>query len=252
MRTAAKSPAYYLSDGDISFSGFFWSRILNGMDLRESFIYAKNAIRFCQGQIPLMDDNGNCIGNEKTDGLYSKQYQIGFGIVLAGDDPVIGTVVPGQTLSGTASGDLWVDGVATTGTIDKVWAVIEPPGYLDNLTEQMVTALPIMELARTQAGRYQGRYTDFNTYGSYKISIFAKDKKGNISISAETWIFSDGCVPIKGDINQDCYMDFEDVQTGLKVQAALPNSAQSSADVSGDGKIDLKDVINLLQQFQLE
>jgi len=251
--TAAKSPAYFLSDGDISFSGFFWSRILNGMDIHDSFVYAKNAIRFCQGQIPLMDDNGNGIGNEKTDGLFSTQYQIGFGIVLAGDDPVIGTVVPGQTLLETASGDVWADGVATTGTIDRVWAVIQPPSYLETLPEQLVTQLPIMELARTQAGRYQGLYTGFNIHGSYKILIFAKDQKGNISIPAETWIVrEDGCVPGKGDINQDCYLDLEDVQTGLKVMAALPNSALHSADVSEDGKIDVKEVIYLLQQFQAE
>ncbi|RLI51457.1 MAG: hypothetical protein DRP09_19280, partial [Candidatus Thorarchaeota archaeon] len=96
--TTSNQTARFLSDGDISFSGFFWGNILNGMRVRHAFVNARNSISYCGAQTPCMDDNGNGIGNEKMDGLVSGYYTIGVGIMLAGDAPVIGSVCSGQTI----------------------------------------------------------------------------------------------------------------------------------------------------------
>ena len=93
--------AHFLLGGDISFSNYFWRKVLNGTNIWDAFVHAKNAIQFsCQGQNPKLDDNGNGIGNEKTDGQVAQGYVIGSGIILAGDDPLIGTICPAQTLTG--------------------------------------------------------------------------------------------------------------------------------------------------------
>jgi len=187
--TSSRGSAQFLLDGAICFSRFFWLRVLNGMNIRDAFVHAKNAVRYHQGQDPQMDDNGNGIGNEKSDGSLSRDYRVGTGIMLAGDDPFIGTVMPGQTLSGTASAMVWADEVTTTGTIDRVWAVIDPPGYLNDLLGQPVPIPDIVEMTRNANGRYEGVYQNFTTYGTYKIFIFARDTENNMSAPIETWIF---------------------------------------------------------------
>jgi DNA-binding beta-propeller fold protein YncE len=190
--SSSDEPAHFLSEGDICFSRFFWANIANGADVYDAFVVAKDAIMFsCMGQTPQMDDNGNGISNEKQDGLLSRYYSIGVGIMLAGDAPVIGSACPNQTLSGTSSGTIWVDNVTSTGDIELVWAVITPPGYLINVAGRPVIDLPIMELVDEGNGLYEGTYSDFNTCGVYNIAVYAKDVDGNISIPMETKIFQE-------------------------------------------------------------
>ena len=168
-------PAYFISEGDISFSKFFWRQVLNGMNVRDSFVQAKNNMRYCQGQIPQLDDNGNGTGNEKSDGQVSRYYTLGVGIMLAGDDPVIGSVSSGVTLHGDTSQMIWTQNITTTGTIDKVWAVISPPGNPE-------TDPPTMELVyNVSSDKYEGTYNDFSIYGTYNVAVYAIDTYGNVS-----------------------------------------------------------------------
>ena len=121
--------ASFISDGDISFSTFFWQQVANGANVRDAFVHGVNAIDYAaQGQTPLIDDSGNGIGNEPgIDGRMARDYTIGVGIILAGDAPLISSVSPEQTLSGPFSAVLWAQDVPTTADIDRVWAVITPP-----------------------------------------------------------------------------------------------------------------------------
>ena len=178
----ANQSAYFISQGDISFSKFFWRRVLNGTNLKDSFTHAKNAMQYCQDQTPLLDDNGNGIGNEKQDGQVARNYTLGVGIMLAGDDPVIGSVSPGQTLYGTHSAVIWAENITTTGTIDKVWAVISPPGNPNSEP-------PSIELIYNASfGRYEGTYNDFSLYGTYNIAIYAMDSDRNVSLPLTTTV----------------------------------------------------------------
>jgi len=185
--SSGSQSSYFISDGDISFSKFFWSHILNGMNVRDAFVNAKNAMYYCGGQSPQLDDNSNGIGNEKQDGLLSREYSIGVGIMLAGDDPVIGLVSPGQTLYGSTSAIIWAEDVTTTGAIDKVWAVITPPDALNN----PVSDIPTVELVDDGSGHYEGTYNDFSTYGNYNIAIYAMDMDGNVSLPIDTYVYQE-------------------------------------------------------------
>lgn len=181
--TGKDEPVYFLSDGDISFSRYFWIRILNGLNVRDAYISARQAMSFTSGQkqTAFLNDNGNDIGNETGDGLISRSYTIGVGIQLAGNDPLIGSVTEDQILYGTTSSSLWADKVTSTGTIDKVWAVITPPGYVSGGHDQSMTALQELVLGKAGSGRYEGTYTDFTIFGVYHITIYAMDVDGNIS-----------------------------------------------------------------------
>jgi sugar lactone lactonase YvrE len=212
--SSSSQSSYFISDGDISFSKFFWSHILNGMNVRDAFINAKNAMYYCAGQSPQMDDNSNGIGNEKLDGLLSREYSIGVGIMLAGDDPVVGSISPGQTLyDGSTSATIWAEDVTTTGAIDKVWAVITSPGALND----PVSDIPTVELVDDGSGHYEGTYNDFSTYGSYDIAVYAMDMDGNVSLPKETYVYQE----IGPDLYEDddnfndagvLIMDYEEAQ----------------------------------------
>jgi streptogramin lyase len=187
--SSAIQSAYFLSDGDISFSRFFWRRVLNGTNVRDAFINAKNSMWYAShDQTAQLDDNSNGIGNEKPDGVLARAYTIGVGILLAGDDPVIGSVCSGQTVY-TTSATLWAENVTTTGTIDRVWAVISPPGHFIGTLGQAVTDLPEVELTDNGSGHYAGTYSGLNNYGRYEVAIYAKDTDENVSLPEETWIF---------------------------------------------------------------
>ena len=65
----AANTAGFAVDGDISFSQQFWTEVLNGENLRESFLRAKTSARyFNPSQVAALDDDGNGVGNERTDG----------------------------------------------------------------------------------------------------------------------------------------------------------------------------------------
>ncbi|MFC1841284.1 C13 family peptidase, partial [Thermodesulfobacteriota bacterium] len=169
---------HFITDGDLSFSRFFWGRVLNGTNVRDSFIYAKTAMAYLAGQTPVLDDNGNGIGNEKADGIESRNYSIGTGIMLAGDDPIIGEVSPMQTIEAGGTASIWASNITTTGSIDSSSAVVTSP------TGVITTA----QLTDDGTGKYEGSYNGFYYYGEYSVIFYAEDLEGNISFPVSTTI----------------------------------------------------------------
>jgi len=98
--TGDDQAASFASDGDFSFSNFFWRNVLNGTNVYEAFRRAENPIHFIDGQTPCIDDNRNGICNEKSDGQLAREYTIGMGILFPAKVPVIGDI------SGNGDADL--------------------------------------------------------------------------------------------------------------------------------------------------
>ena len=177
--TSAGSPARFLSNGDISFSSYFWTRVLNGARVRTAFKHAEIAMRFAgHGQRAILDDNGNGIGGEKLDSLLADTYTIGAGIQLAGDDPVIGSItLPSALSGGGTTATIQVDNVTTTGQISQVLATVSAP-------DGSSSAPVVVSLSETPPGSksYQASYNGFTGYGFHKVSVVAIDTEGNSSI----------------------------------------------------------------------
>ena len=191
---ADNESAYFLAQGTISFSNFFWRRVLNGTNVYNSFVHARQAIQLASGrrQNPSLDDSGNGIGNEKSvDGKIARNYTLGFGLMLAGDEPIINSISPDQILNGSAEAEIWVDGVTATGVIDKVWAVVTPPGYSPDIESAVVSSLPTFPLDHQisgpdDTGKYSGTFIGFSQTGEHIITVYAADTSGNLSLPAET------------------------------------------------------------------
>ncbi|KJU81432.1 NHL repeat containing protein [Candidatus Magnetobacterium bavaricum] len=91
--TSSGQYANFLSSGEISFSYPFWNGVFNGENVYDGYIAGKAGIDSEHWQqTPLLDDNGNGVGSEATDGTVAKTHTIGLGLKHAAELPTIGTV----------------------------------------------------------------------------------------------------------------------------------------------------------------
>ncbi|MBF0538560.1 MAG: hypothetical protein HQL03_09950 [Nitrospirae bacterium] len=176
-------------DGVISFSGFFWGQVNAGAKLYDAFKFSINGISFSQfHQTPQLDDNGNGIGNEDTDGDIAETYNIGKGIATGADIPVVGSVSDPQTLNATPSALLWAN-ITSSVNLRNVWAVIRPPDFNTGSTSEPVTDMPNIELTyNTSNKRYEGTYNKFTEKGTYEIAVFAMDEDNSVSLPKTTTV----------------------------------------------------------------
>jgi hypothetical protein len=187
--TGAAAPVYFLSNGNISFSRFFWDSVLNGFTLWDAYINAKRAMGFlAPGQTPLLDDNGDGVYT-KSDGSIAMNHVLGFGITLAADNPLIGSVSSPQTIAGQTSTTIWAKDVTTTGEIASVWAILTPPGATPFSLSVPITQAQFVQLFYSDINnRYEGTFNGSSTFGQYDISIYAIDQDSNISAPSTTTV----------------------------------------------------------------
>jgi len=238
--------ASFLEQGTISFSWFFWQQVVNGATVGDAFQHARNAIRFTTksggAQEPQLDDNGNGIANEPTDGLLARTYSLGAGVLLAGDDPVITEASAPETLDGGPAAVLMVSSIVSTRSIDQVWAVVTPPsasapgqcGHEDTMTAQ---------LRLSPDGDYQHLFAHFLAPGPYDIALYAMDQDGYVSQPVVLELFQNApASPLSlGDVNGDGQVNAVDVQ--LVINAALGLSiVPYNGDVNADSLVNAVDV----------
>ncbi|QTA78799.1 Peptidase C13 domain-containing protein, NHL repeat-containing [Desulfonema limicola] len=254
--TGSDQAAYFLSHGHISFSQFFWRRILNGSKILDAFLNAQKAMTAsCYVQTPMIDDNGNGIGNEKSDGIIARNVPIGTGIILASDSPIIGNISEPQNIENRRDASIWADNITTTEGINEVWAVITPPCETLNIFKTSITTLPIIYLDDNNNGKYSGTYYDFFNKGTYSIDVYAKDSNGNISMSKNTIVTQNTNLnPELGNINGDEVVDLTDAIIALKVLAGMDtgNAVRSDyttaiVDVDGNNRVGMQELIYILQ-----
>ncbi len=198
--------AYFTANGALSFSFLFWGNILNGMNLMDAFITTKNAIEYTYtNQTPMLDDNGNGIGNEAGDGIAAADVIIGNGIVSAGDIPAIReiSISPDRTLTGASSAAIHAVNVTDADGIARVRAVITPPDFLAGGPESPVLSLPSIDLALTGTNNYEATYDGFTANGTYRIAVYAEDRLGSISLPYHTSV-----IRTSGDASGSISSDF--------------------------------------------
>ena len=189
--TSPGETAYFLSQGALSFSYQFWSQIFGGAKIYDAFVMAKDVVGVAMGagksQNPQLDDNGNGVGNEKTDGDVARNNYIGKGIATTGDIPVISTISPDQRLSGQTSGTITVE-VVSTGRITRVWAIVHSPDF-STTPGSPITDLPSFDLTWNEKNhRYEGTYSSFTVMGTYTVTVYAMNEAMIISLPKTTKI----------------------------------------------------------------
>ena len=175
--------AHLEDDGSVSWSQYFWGNVANGARLPIAHLLAKRAMQAAashQQQAWLDSDSDDT--SDKYDISRILHYSLGPGILLAGDDPVIGSAgIDEINLNGDPMQlTLWTQDITTTGMIDQVWALVTPPdvdgfGGTDPVPEKV--------LLLDTGPRYEAAYSLAGPLGgSYTVSFYAKDTDGAVSI----------------------------------------------------------------------
>ncbi|MCP4645377.1 MAG: hypothetical protein GY851_33345, partial [bacterium] len=67
--TSPGESAYFVTQGTVSFSNYFWTQIFNGVPVGSAFDLASQALsQTYDYQTPLLEDNGNAVANDGGDG----------------------------------------------------------------------------------------------------------------------------------------------------------------------------------------
>jgi len=174
----------------ISFSTFFWQRVLNGFDVKSAFSAAKDALSVLnQYQNPCIEANGDGHVNEYEDYVIAREFTIGYGIMRAQDTVSIASIMPPIELSGDTQATIWAEKIISTSEIEKVWAIIVPPNFRQT-TDAVIDQFPKIELKyNSVTNRYEATYSSFNLFGYYQVAIYAKSTNGMTSVPCETSIY---------------------------------------------------------------
>jgi len=222
--TAPGETAAYFSEGAVSYSNYFWIRVLNGAHVEQAHLHAASAIRFASGQRAQIDDNGNGIPNEAADGLIARTHTIGAGVLLAGDDPVIGHIDEGYELGDATSVVVGAEGVTTTGTVTDVFVYVGfiPPDRSLKATPETRT----LSMEYVGNGRYEATVDDLVLDGTYEMSVVARDTRGSVSFPIVTRYTKKLPHP-PGIPNDSCAQSIA-IETGVPMAGTTTNATGSA------------------------
>ena len=117
-------------------------------------------------------------------------------------------------------------------------------------------SLPTFDLTDPEKDRrYEGNYSNFIYNGDYRITFYARNENGNVTVSSATIISVTGGQDVAptepGDVNGDKNVTLADAILALKIACGVDVSGETislSADVNEDGKIGLAEVIYIMQR----
>jgi hypothetical protein len=240
--TSPGEKAYFVNQGAVSYSSFFWTGVFNGLTLKASHDSAGDALKDTLSQTitlqtPLLDDDNG--------GTLATTLYIGNGTDFQSTAPQIGSVTAEHTISGTTSTTLtaWdvtdIDAIGNPDLISRVWAVIMPPGFTLGASDNAVRELPYIDLLPVGGNQYEATYDGFNLEGTYQIAIYARDRIGDVSIphlttvSVETPLRRKAIIVVGGDMTDPNWAAYENA--ALKAYNALSFQGYSDGiDHAGD------------------
>ncbi len=243
-------PSYFVSGGLVSFSGAFFSGVMLGYDVMDSFTMATNAMSTYQAG--MMDDDKDGLGTT-NDGMQATGTYIGPTYVTVGDAPSIGDVCGNQVLTEETSATLWIGSISSVHPITRAWCLIIPPGH-DPDPDNPVTDLPTLELAYDIAdGRYSVTYDGFTAAGTYNVTFYVQDEEGNVSLPRQAYIAQIGyddrvVLVVGGDTSSEMWPALESLAElaydTLRLRLFTPDrmcvlTPSGSHDFDGDGTNDV-------------
>jgi hypothetical protein len=197
LASTVSGTARFEAGGSVSYTHYFAGNVANGATVPVAHLLAKRVMQAAssQQQQAWLDSDSDDT-SDKFDISRIVNYSLGPGILLAGDDPVIGSAgVEGfAPAADPMSVTLWADEVTTTGTLEDVWALVTPPdvdgfGGADPVPEKVVLT--------DNGTRYQANYAASSPLGgTYTVNFYAKDTEGAVSLPwTETLTREDGYEP---------------------------------------------------------
>ncbi|KPA14870.1 Peptidase C13, legumain [Candidatus Magnetomorum sp. HK-1] len=241
-------PFCLLYNGRLSFSGFFWEGIQNGFNVEQTLFNVVNSLFFLKiNQTPVIDDNGNGIGNEKTDRVLAQSVVIGTGIQIGNEIPVIDHINISQSDITPSTIEIKVNNVSENGNIVEIFAFVKYPDEQHIQPECFMKVHPTINFHfNSETNTYEGLLTDLSLSGEYEIIIYSRDIDGNFSspTNQRFTYFS------KDDWDGDRKCSISDLMTGLKLLSGNDlyiNQAKESNKLFFHNKIDMENLIRMIK-----
>ena len=139
--TASNELAHFL--GEVSFSEVFFSAVMQGLDVEQAFLLARDAMYEHQGAV--MDDDKDGLYDKDVDGTTAAALIVGPSFIAGQDIPQIGNVTPNQLITTGTTVTLWADDISSVYPLQRVWCVVVPPGYDPDTS----TGIPVTDILMT-------------------------------------------------------------------------------------------------------
>jgi hypothetical protein len=162
---------------NLSFSLPFWQEIYTGGTYGRAFDAARVAIESINPlQQPEIDDNGNGVADESSDGFLANTSRAGADFAQPSSGVYIGEVAPNQPIT-TNSATIWLSDVVSSFPVEAAGALIVPPNLgrtaSDSDDEQPLTGLVWVDFTYNSAlKRWEAPYTGFTEGGLYRIQYY--------------------------------------------------------------------------------
>ncbi|ETR66983.1 MAG: hypothetical protein OMM_05383 [Candidatus Magnetoglobus multicellularis str. Araruama] len=245
-------PSCFLYNGRLSFSSFFWEGILNGFSIENAFYKAETALTFLNvNQTPFLDDNGNGIGNEKTDRVLAQSSIIGTGIMLGNDDPFIGSIDMIQSKADPSMIVFQTNDVNSDRKIVDVFAFVQYPDKQLIQPECFIEDYPTIHFNfHSDTNTYEGILSGLSVSGQYEIMVYSQDIDGNFSAPLnQTFKFFS-----ENDWDGDGQLSISDILTGLNILSAKDSSMHQGEKSNRRfyyNTVEMPDIIHLMKQLSL-
>jgi hypothetical protein len=251
--TSADEPAWFLNDGEISFSYRFFTHLADNSELFSAFDKAKEDVSSLQ--TPQIDATGDGVPDLRRlrDG---EGLAIGRGRNVEVSPPGISgfSATPSILEDGSFSSALSASGVQAPSGLSRIWCrLISPIQVLRNPVRPVLTAPAIKLFDLDSDGVYEGEYGQFYHGGQYRALAYAVDRAGATSFPKEATVTQNRGVPMEiepGDVKPDGKIDLADAIRALQIAVGMEFEStpyDTDADADGDGKIGLADAIFVLQ-----
>ncbi len=247
--SSANGRAWFLDDGEISFSWPFWGAVYNGGELFAAFDRAGDVIG--QVQTPAIDADGDGLPDPRNRRAPDDPITLGRGRDVETDPPAIGKICPDKTLETGTAYELWAEEVTADNGLSQIWARIFPPVESLQPGDRPVLVLPTLRLQDPDGDeRYAETHDDFTQSGAYKVLIHATDKRDHQSIPKPVRVTQTAGLTFDiGDLNVNGIIDLSDVITALKAAAGLSVHDTLHLEPTGDERIGVPDALFLLQKI---
>ncbi len=184
--TGAADTALHRADSEVSFSYAFFNRVFVGESVGDAFVVARGTLQILgSGQRPSIDDDGNGLVNEKSDGPLASVTYIGEPGLGSEDVPVIAEHTPDVVLESGTRHELFAR-VLSAELLDAVQVTIVPP---QTSSEPVVTLAMAFDSA---TGHYLLDYPGFGSSGVYRIVYSARDIRGRAASPVESRLTTPG------------------------------------------------------------
>lgn len=242
--------SYIQLGGRISFSQFFVDRLLTGDSLNQAYLKAKQQL--ANMGLPYSNMQPKLVEGVS---LSSNTTRLGGDFAIASLFPEITETSFNTNVTANTTQNFYAQLSSLEG-IETVWAVVVPPDYILpdpslNLEAPTVTLPTITLIDPEKDKHYEGSYSDFTYNGDYRITFYARNTNGNVSVSPSITVTVTGGLNTgtQGDVNGDKAITLADAILALQITAGITptGTVTTTGDVNNDGKIGLPEVIYILQ-----